>query len=300
MRVLVATDGSTAATRTYEAVAGLSLPAGSAVRIVSVLAVPVTMMAPTTPFAEGMITDSQLVFEMREHEQKQADAALSAAQSFLQRAGVEVTTELREGDAASEILACAKEFGAELLVVASKGHSALDEFLLGSVSRNVAKHAKCPVLVVRGASLEYQKVLLAVDISEHSRQAAEFLARLPLAAGAEVTALHVVRPYAPFPGILPTDRPEFETAVEDVRTRHLHEAQALVTEAGQRVGNVVPVATVVRTGNPAEEVLRFASEWGADLLIVGARGTSLIEGLLVGSVADRVLKDSQCSTIIVH
>jgi nucleotide-binding universal stress UspA family protein len=284
----------------YEAVAGLPLPPGSTVRIVSVLALPVAMMAPSTPYGEALIADSQLLFEIREQEQKQADAALAMAQSTLQREGVEVTTELREGDAASEILACAKEFGAELLVVASKGHSALDEFLLGSVSRNVAKHAKCPVLVVRGASLQFRKVLLAVDISDHSREAAEFLAHLPLSAGTEVTALHVVRPYAPFPGILPTDRPEFETAVEDVRSRHLREAQALVAEAGERVGKVVPVATVVRTGSPAEEVLRFAREWGADLLIVGARGTSLIEGLLVGSVADRVLKEAQCSTIIVH
>ena len=300
MRVLLATDGSDAAARACQVVAGWQLPAGSQVRVVSVLAQPVTMLEPYGAYGAGLLAESQLLYEMRDHELKLVHDSLSAAEAALRREGVVVTTELRDGDAASQILTAAKEFCAELLVVGSKGLSGLDEFLLGSVSRNVAKHAKCPVLVVRGSATTFHKVLLAVDVSDHSRQAAEFLGHLPLPAAAEVTALHVVRPYSPFPGILPTDRPEFNTAVEEVREQHLKAAKALVADAGRRVGRMPEVTTCVRNGGPSEEVLRFAKEWGADLLIVGARGTSLIEGLLVGSVADRVLKDAKCSTLIVH
>lgn len=300
MRVLLATDGSDTAARACQAVVGLALPSGSEVRVVSVLAQPVAMMEPYGSFGAGLMTESQLLFEMRDQEKELAGKAFAAAATALQRDGVTVTTELREGDAAGQILAVAAEFGAELLVVGSQGLSGLDEFLLGSVSRNVAKHAKCPVLVVRGAATSFRKVLLAVDVSEHSRQATEFLGRLPLPTDVEVTALHVVRPYSPFPGILPTDRPEFDTAVEDVRAQHLKAAEALVVDAGKRVGQMPQITTCVRTGSPSDEVLKFATEWGAELLIVGARGTSLIEGLLVGSVADRVLKDAKCSTLIVH
>lgn len=300
MRVLLATDGSEAAAQACQVVAGLPLPAGSEVHVLSVLAQPIAMLEPYGSYGAGMLTESQLLVEMRDQESKLAHDSLAAAEAALRREGIIVTTELRDGDAAGQILDAAKEYGAELLVVGSKGLTGLDEFLLGSVSRNVAKHAKCPVLVVRGPATRFQKVLLAVDVSDHSRQAAEFLGQMPLPTDVEVTALHVVRPYSPFPGILPTDRPEFDSAVEDVRAQHLKAAEGLVSEAGKRVGQMPRITTCVRTGGPSEEVLRFAAEWGADLLIVGARGTSLIEGLLVGSVADRVLKDAKCSTLIVH
>jgi nucleotide-binding universal stress UspA family protein len=54
------------------------------------------------------------------------------------------------------------------------------------------------------------------------------------------------------------------------------------------------------TGDPATEILRVAEERNADLVVAGARGVSLIERLLVGSVADRLLKEAPCSVLIVH
>jgi nucleotide-binding universal stress UspA family protein len=58
--------------------------------------------------------------------------------------------------------------------------------------------------------------------------------------------------------------------------------------------------TEVREGDPATEILRLAEECRADLIIAGARGASLIQGLFVGSVADRLLQQARCSLLIVH
>jgi nucleotide-binding universal stress UspA family protein len=56
----------------------------------------------------------------------------------------------------------------------------------------------------------------------------------------------------------------------------------------------------VRTGNPATEILELAERRRADLIVAGARGVSLLEGLLVGSVAERLLREARCSVLIVH
>jgi nucleotide-binding universal stress UspA family protein len=53
-------------------------------------------------------------------------------------------------------------------------------------------------------------------------------------------------------------------------------------------------------GDPADEILRLAEEREADLIVAGARGVSFLERLLVGSVADRLLKYADCSVLIVH
>ena len=59
---------------------------------------------------------------------------------------------MREGAPADEIMESARKCGADLIVVGSKGHSALETFLIGSVSQKIATYAPCSVLVVRGNS----------------------------------------------------------------------------------------------------------------------------------------------------
>jgi nucleotide-binding universal stress UspA family protein len=60
------------------------------------------------------------------------------------------------------------------------------------------------------------------------------------------------------------------------------------------------VTTAVREGDPASEIQAAAVEMGADLIVAGARGASLIRGLVVGSVADRLLRSREASVLLVH
>lgn len=61
----------------------------------------------------------------------------------------EIAIELREGNVPGEILSAAEDFKADLLLVGSHGRVGLERFLLGSVSNNIASHAKCSVLICR-------------------------------------------------------------------------------------------------------------------------------------------------------
>ena len=64
--------------------------------------------------------------------------------------GVNVRTELRDGDAHAQVLACAKANHADLIVMGTQGHTGLKHALLGSTAERVVRLAECPVLTVRG------------------------------------------------------------------------------------------------------------------------------------------------------
>jgi nucleotide-binding universal stress UspA family protein len=239
--------------------------------------------------------------EVHVQERELAERAAIEATSELRSRQVETSTEVRDGDPAWSILEAAGTWGADLILVGVSGLSGVERFLLGSVARNVAKHSRLPVLVARSPKAGLARVVVATDGSEHAVQAVAFAARLPLPRTAQMAAAHVVRPYAPFPGILPTDRPEFNAAVLEVNRQHLAAGEALVAEARSRLEAAGKVASGhVLKGDPAAELLALAEEQGADLIIAGARGASLLEGLLVGSVADRLLKDAPCSVLLVR
>jgi nucleotide-binding universal stress UspA family protein len=234
-------------------------------------------------------------------ERAQAERATREAGERLAGTGAVVTTEIREGDPAREILAAADDVTADLVAMGTKGLTGLDAFLLGSVARNVAKHARRPVVVSRGPVSGLRRVIVATDGSDHARHAVRFAAALPLPAGVEYTAVNVVRPYSPFPGFFPADEGEFVAAVKEVNEQH-HAAAAAVLESAREelAAGGKPATVEVREGDPAHELLALAGATGADLIVAGARGVSRLEGLLVGSVADRLLKQAPCSVLLVH
>lgn len=64
--------------------------------------------------------------------------------------GITVRTELRDGEAHAQVLACAKAHDADLIVIGTEGHTGLKHALLGSTAERVVRLAECPVLTVRG------------------------------------------------------------------------------------------------------------------------------------------------------
>jgi nucleotide-binding universal stress UspA family protein len=293
--VLFATDGSRDAAGAQQLLQSLPLPLGSRIHIVSVV---IDWTPAPVAFGEMPAPDWLAI---REQEVQRAEEVVRAAAAFLAREGLSLTSGVLHGEPAHQILGAAEDLPADLIVVGTAGLTGLEGFVLGSVARNVAKHAGCPVLVGRAPRHGLRRVVVAVDESEHAAHAAEFAGRLPLPAETAFTVTHVVRPYGPYPGLVPSDPAGFQAEVEEVRRRHRHHAEEFVAGTARKLEpSGRRVTTVVREGDPAGEVLKLAEEQEADLIVAGARGVSLIQGLFVGSVADRLLKAARCSVLLVR
>ena len=142
-RILLATDGSEEAGLAASAAATLASRTGSELHVVHVGRL--LTHGPYPGIDVGPLPGAhqdELAMEAR----KLLDAEVKRIKS----SGVEVTeAHLREGGADVEIVALAEEIGADLVVIGSRGRGAIPRVLMGGVSDSVARHAHCPVLVMR-------------------------------------------------------------------------------------------------------------------------------------------------------
>lgn len=135
-RVLLATDGSAASIAASEAIAEMSLPENTEVRVVSVVNPMIYSLEEL-----GLTGDSGT-----EH----AHRAIGKAVRILSDAPVKTSAEVIAGGAARQIIARAKNWGADLIVLGTNERRGLSRLLFGSTSAAVAKRAHCSVRIVRG------------------------------------------------------------------------------------------------------------------------------------------------------
>jgi nucleotide-binding universal stress UspA family protein len=146
-RVLLAWDGSPSAQLAADLLRSWPIFAGSTVQVVTVASINVPWWT-GFPVPGSSATASIYVEGAAQSERDRAEAA-SALLGDLRAAGLDVVDAHRDGDAATEIIAAARTFQADLVVLGTHGRTGLTRLLLGSVARNVLHHAPCSVLVVR-------------------------------------------------------------------------------------------------------------------------------------------------------
>ena len=144
--------------------------------------------------------------------------------------------------------------------------------------------------------IEIQRILCPIDFSDCSRRAVDHAIAIARWYGSTVTALHVFSPapvaaYGSGPVIF---EPMVLTAVD--RDQLLADTKAFI-ESEKAPG--VPLDAVVREGQAAAEILNQAASMNADLLVIGTHGRSGFERLLLGSVAERVLRKASCPVLTV-
>ena len=137
----------------------------------------------------------------------------------------------------------------------------------------------------------WTKICCPIDFSETSRAALEEAAELARRYDAEVALLHVFEPPAATTDLMVTP-PE----VLDQTAKELERKLELWKSEAERRGAKVVRALVV-TGAAATEVVRFAREGGYDLVVMGTHGRRGLRHLVLGSVAERVIRRSPCPVL---
>lgn len=224
------------------------------------------------------------------------------ARAALDHPGLPVTRVVH--DWASAVPVLLEESGAaRLVVLGSRGHGAFADLLLGSTSAQVAVHARCPVVVVRPpdrtTTATPRGVVVGADSSPAARCALRFAIEAAAARGAEVTAVRAWQPPSLWGstqhGPAHAQLVALEQAQAALLEQFVHQAQQ---ECGAPGASEVVVHQRVVREHPAEALLRAAR--GAELLVVGSRGSGGFRGLLLGSVSRAVIHHAHGAVAVVH
>lgn len=136
-----------------------------------------------------------------------------------------------------------------------------------------------------------ENILLATDGSRPAKQAAEFAASLALRFRAKVIVLHA---YTPVPAYL--GEPNYSQAFYET----IDDANAVVEETAGRLHDMgIEVKTELIEGPPANAILGIAETRKPDIIVIGARGLSTWQGLLMGSVSLSVIQRAECPVLVV-
>jgi len=174
-------------------------------------------------------------------------------------------------------------------------------FRLGATAHKVAAHAGCAVLVAKPpADVPLSSVVLAVDGSHESQRAVEWVCALALARGAEVAVISVAEVVGDFPADSGGEREYARDAdLALIQRALLHTAETNVWAALDRLHiSGAQIRPIVRTGQPAAEIVRIVQEQDADLLVIGARGLTRAEPFPLGGVAEKLVRFAPCSVLV--
>lgn len=216
------------------------------------------------------------------------------------------------GDPRKELPALAEDHNADLIVVGARGLGPIEGFLVGSVSRTVARLSHRPVLVARAkrdkASESTFKVLFPLDAVPASERTTELLAAIRWPQKSSGRLMHVVE--SVFGDQLPDwllERAEYAKD-EQLARAYLKERETLMRDKFQELSDyrgALPAVfadapPVVLEGYPAERILETARADDVDLIVLGAKEVSRLERFMLGSTAERVLSEAPCSVLLVH
>ena len=225
--------------------------------------------------------------------------------------GTEIEVHLKMGRAFDQICALAQKIDARLLVISTQGRTGLRRMLMGSTAERIVQHSPCPVLVVRAGEREFvdlggaakekstgplpMKILVPVDFSACSQAgldhaiwfARTWQARLILFHAVHLPPFLMEEPYAAYDCAPPI------ATLEQAAQGQMRDLRA-ATSFGE-----VPCETQIHVGDAAQQICRYADEQNINLIITATHGHTGLSHVLIGSVAEHVVRYAHCPVLVV-
>lgn len=198
---------------------------------------------------------------------------------------------------AEEIVAYTEDEDVDLVVMGTHGRRGVDRMLFGSVTEEVVRKTSCPALTVRtGAdvapSRAVRRILVPIDFSDATDTAVQHAKEIALTYGAELDLLHVVEePF--YPPAYDLGSMSFPT--QDVLDRV---EKQLGDMAREDIG-YEHVMVQAAAGYPPHEILDYIEDNDIDLTVLASHGRTGLDRILLGSVAERVLRQSPKPVFVV-
>ena len=295
--ICVPLDGSPFAEQALPLALEIARGAGAILQV-ALVHHPVPALATTMEVPE---IEAQLEQEARAREQ----VYLSGIVEKMRRsANVPVTATLLDGAVTEALQLHMETSGTDLVVVTTHGRGPMSRFWLGSVADHLMRTLHLPVLLVRPAAqaappAALRRILLALDGSTFGEQAVAATTMLGRPFNAEYALMMVVEP--PLPLVDPSGlmvMPTSAAAVKELKTAataYLEGVAVRLRKDGLKV-----TTHQVDAATAAGAIIAQADELKVDLIALASHGAGGFERLVVGSVADKVIRGSTHPTLVVR
>jgi nucleotide-binding universal stress UspA family protein len=246
-------------------------------------------------FAAGLtivhVVDDDKPKDLVVEEKKTAEGALyQLLQNTAELRDISCETKIALGEPFEGIIAATAQTSADLIVMGAHRKKILRDIFVGTTLERVVRSGPRPVLMVNmEPSAPYRRGLAAVDLSDFSRHALQVAKELGFLGRASVTVLHAV-----------TGMVEGPLATANMSVRETEKAWAEATARASRqldrflkdvdLGEI-PCARRLEGGPPVAAISKAAKDLSVDFIVIGTHGRSGLTKLLLGSVAEEVLRE---------
>jgi nucleotide-binding universal stress UspA family protein len=303
--LLVPLDGSTFGEHALPVAVSLARRLGAALHVVLVH-VPIGGVFGET----GFHFDAMLYDAMREQDRAYLDTVVERLSKV---ADISPRSALLDGLVPSQIIEYASANGVNLMIMTSHGRGPLARFWLGSVADALVRQSSVPILVVRPQDGEadltreplIEHIHIPLDGSELAEQIIEPAVALAAAMQAEITLLRIVQQWAPTgngsdSGKVSWIRPSMHMRLKELDFQVWTQAKGYLDQLAEQLrSRSMRVQTrVISQVPPVAGILDDAAAHGADLIALATNGRGGFKRLLVGSVADKVLRGATTAVLV--
>jgi nucleotide-binding universal stress UspA family protein len=243
-------------------------------------------------------------FAFLPYEQNGEQTALKELKEVASQCGVSSATcdVLSGAPPFDEICRLAETLPADLVVMPTHGRTGLKHVFLGSTAERVVQHSSCPVLVTRKNSGESKSprfrvrtILVPVDFSNCSREGLRYAIAFANEFGAKIILLHAT--YLGYvyscEGTAVYDIPGLQKAARKTAARKMRELVGSVNFGA------VKFETAFTDGSPVIDICAFAKDHNVDLILTSTHGFTGFTHVLIGSIAEQVVRRAPCSVLVV-
>jgi nucleotide-binding universal stress UspA family protein len=210
-----------------------------------------------------------------------------------QDAGVRAEPLVQIGDPANCVMDLLPARQARLIVMGTHGRTGWDRLQLGSIAESVIRKAPCPVMTVRGViageltrshrHVRMTRLLVATDFSATAQAAVRYAAGLARYLEAALLVLHVV-----------------DQSAGGSEASRASQARRLRRTVSTLIEKTVTAEEACVVGVPIEVILDQAAKWQADVIAIGTQGRRGLHRLVLGSLAEQVVRRAGCPVVTLH
>ncbi len=241
-----------------------------------------------TIYDNPLLDNTEIILELENILKKKFSEHLDKYVELFQNAGLKADKVVEVGSVAETILETADNIQADLIIIGSHKKGLIEKLLLGSVAERVLNKARTSVLVVKGNELnKVEKILCGYDFLPNSQKALEIAVEIAKKTDAEIEVLHA-------------DHDEWFAHFKNIYEEVYNKKLSLLKQIEENLkGDNIKIKVKLEKGRPESVILNEIKNYKPDLTILGKRKSPDIRRIFLGTVAMKVIKETDKPILIV-